>query len=85
MRKTSSSSRLKISSRALDDVCRAIVLHLEPDGGAAIHLAQFGLDRVQEILHFFLVEIEVAVARDAEKVRAFDLHTLETGSRREPG
>ena len=54
-------------------VRRAAVLDLEPDGVAARALAQLVLDGAQQIFRFFLVDVEIAVARDAEAVDLLDL------------
>ena len=71
--------------QALDGVLRAIFLDFESDGGAALDLAQFGLDGMQKVLGFFLVDIEVAVSRHPEKVRSLDAHPVKQGSRRDAG
>jgi len=42
----------------------------EADGGAAAEVAQLGLDGLEEVFGFFLVDVEVAVAGDAEGVGA---------------
>ena len=56
--------------------CRAILLDFQADRGAALHLAQFGLDGMQKILRLLLINIEVAVARYPEKVRSLDAHPV---------
>ena len=55
----------------------AVFFHFEAHGGAALHLAQFLLDGVEQVARLLLVDIEVAVARDAEEVSALDLHPAE--------
>ena len=53
------------------------VLHFEADGVAAVELAEFVFDGAQEVAGFFLVDVEVAVARDAEHVGAMDFDAVE--------
>ncbi len=66
--------------QAVDHVLRAILLHLDTDGGAAVHLAQFGLDGVEKVLRLLLVDVQVAVASDAEDVGALHLHPVKQGA-----
>ena len=53
---------------------RAVVGDFEADRVAEVPLRQFALDRRAQVLHFFLVDEEVAVARDAELVAAEHVH-----------
>ena len=67
----------------IEDVAKPVgkllrrVLHLETDGVAAIEFAQFILDGTEQIARLFLVDVEVAVARDAEHVGAADCDPVE--------
>jgi len=45
-------------------------LYLEAHGGTAAEVAQLFLDFLEEVFGFFLVDVEVAIAGDAEGVRA---------------
>ena len=46
------------------------VLDLEAHGGAAAEVAELVLDFLEEVLGLFLVDVEVAVARDPKRVHA---------------
>ena len=76
IRKTSSSLEVENIQQTLDGVLRAILFNFQTDRGAALDLAQLGFNCVQEVLCFLLVNIEVAVSCDAEKVRSFDAHPV---------
>ena len=54
--------------QAREDMFRAVFFDLEPDRGASLNLAQFFLDRMEQVARFLLVHIEVAVPCDAEEV-----------------
>ena len=56
----------------LAEIFRAIGFYFEPDGIAAAGTPQFLLDAAEKIVGFFLVDVEIAVARDAESVRAIE-------------
>ena len=63
------------SSSSVRRCARHVVLHLEPDHLAEPPLEHLLLDRRQQILRLLEVgELEVGVARDAERVPADDLH-----------
>ncbi len=53
------------------------MLDFEPDGVAARPLAQFVLDRAQQVFRLFLVDVEITVARDPETVDLLDLESRE--------
>ena len=55
----------------------AILLHLKADGCAAVHMAEFLLDGMEQVVGLLLVDIEVAVTGDAEEVSAQNLHPME--------
>ena len=54
------------------EILRAIRLHFEPDRIAAARSPQFLLDAAQEVVGFFLVDVEIAVSGDAKSVRAIE-------------
>ena len=56
-------------------ILRAIRFHFEPHGVAAARTPQFLLDAAQKIFGFFLVDVEIAVARDAKGVHAIENQT----------
>ena len=60
-------------------VGRGLARDLEPHGGAALATAKLLLDRLEEVLGLFLVDLEVEVARDAEDVDALEPHAREDG------
>jgi hypothetical protein len=62
--------------QTLDGLRRTIFLNFQPDSGAALHLAQLGLDGMQKILRLLLVDVEVAVPRDPEQVSSLDPHSV---------
>ena len=64
------SSSPNCCSRKLRQRRRALGGHFEPHGEAELALRQFALQRLAQILHFFLVDEQIAVARDAELVVA---------------
>src|SRR5262245_1891538 len=49
---------------------------LQSHRGSSLDLAQLGFDSMEEIARFFLINIEVAVARHPEQVRSLDLHSV---------
>ena len=55
----------------------AILFDLQPHSRPALDLAQFLLDRVQEIAGLLLVHIKITVASHTEKVRPLHLHPTE--------
>ena len=63
--------------KPVGDGIRAILLDFETDGSSTIHMAQLLLDGMEQILRLLLVDIEIAVARDAEQVGADHFHTKE--------
>jgi hypothetical protein len=62
-----------VVQQAVQQLVLYAVLDLKADGVAAAALVELFLDRLQQVLDFFLVDVEVAVARDAEGVGAHDL------------
>ena len=62
--------------QTLDGLWRTIFLDFEPDSGAALHLAQLGLDGMKKILRLLLVDVEVAVPRHPEQVSSLDAHSV---------
>ena len=62
--------------QALDGVLRAIMFDLQSHRGSSLDLAQLGFDSMEEVARFFLIDVEVAVARHAEQVRSLDLHSM---------
>ena len=54
-------------------VCRAIVLDLQPHGVALAAVVQFVFHRLEQIAAVLLVDVKLAVARDAEMPVAEDL------------
>jgi hypothetical protein len=61
----------------LGDVGGAVAHELEPDRVAGVAVQELLLDRGPELLGPDLVELQVAVAGDAERVAAGDLHAAE--------
>ena len=57
-----------------------VVLNLEAHGCTAINMAQLFLDGVKEILCLLLVDVEIAVASDAEEMGPEHLDSVEKGS-----
>ncbi len=62
---------------AVGDADRAIGLDFQADRVAAVAVAQFGFDAAEEVFGFFLVDVEVAVAGDAELVSSAEFHAME--------
>lgn len=56
-----------------------VAFDFEADGGTAAEVAEFFLDFFEEVFGFFLVDVEVAVAGDAEGVGADDAVAGEEG------
>ena len=56
---------------------RGVGLDLQADGGAAAALADLLLDGLEQVLHFVVVDFDVAVARDAEDGVALQGHAGE--------
>ena len=54
------------------EIRRTIRFHFQANGVAAAGTPQFLLDRAQEVLRFFLVDVEIAVAGDAKGVDAVE-------------
>ena len=55
---------------------RAIVFDFKSHRGSSLDLAKLGFDSMEEIARFFLIDVEVAVARHPEQVRSLDLHSV---------
>ena len=55
-------------------VTTARVARLEANGGALTAPAHFIFDSFEQVLHFVVVDFEIAVSGDPEYGRAFDLH-----------
>jgi len=58
-------------------VFRAFVADLDAHGGAVAAGLELALERADEVADFFLVDVEVTVARDAKLVAAVDLEPRE--------
>ncbi len=56
-------------------VRRTFVAHLDAHGGAVTARLELALERADKVTHFFLVDVEVAVAGHAELVAAVHLQT----------
>ena len=54
------------------EIFRAIRFHFQAHGVAAAGPPQFLLDAAQEVFGFFVVDVEIAVARDAKGVHAVE-------------
>src|SRR5205085_3010601 len=61
----------------LAEIARAIRFDLEPNGLAATGATQLLFDGAQQVLRFFLVDVEVTVSRDAEGVDGIEDQTRE--------
>ena len=76
-----SSSRRGVSanccSRKSTMSCRAVGRGLEPYRRAVAALRQFALERAAQVIDFFIVDEQVAVARQAELIAAQHLHAFE--------
>ena len=59
------------------DVFRAIERGLQTHSRAVAALCEFALDRAQQVVHFFVVDEQVTVARHAKLPGAFDFHAAE--------
>ena len=59
------------------DVFRAIERGFQTHSRAVAALCQFAFDGAQQVVHFFVVDEQIAVARHAELPCAFDLHAAE--------
>jgi hypothetical protein len=55
----------------------AILCEFETNGGSSISLLEFFLDREEEVVGFFFVDIELAVSGDPGGPRSVDFHTWE--------
>ena len=56
--------------KQLEKIFRTIGFHFQPHGVATAGASQFLLDRSQKVLRFLIVNVEIAVARDAKRVHA---------------
>src|SRR6266478_8018729 len=56
---------------------RTFLLNLQPNGIPAAALAQLQFDRFEQILRFFLVKIEIAVASYAKLISTLYLDPME--------
>ena len=59
----------------LGEIFGTIRFHFQPDRIALARTSQLLLDRSQKILRFFIVDIEIAVARDAKRVDCVENQT----------
>ncbi len=59
------------------DVFRTIERSFQSHGRAVAPLRELAFDRAQQVVHFFVVDEQIAVARDAELPGAFHLHAAE--------
>ncbi len=67
------------------EVGRAIARHFEPHGGAIAAMRQLAFERAAQVVDFFVVDEQVAVAGDPELVAARALPCRRTASRRTAG
>ena len=70
-------SELELLEQDVDEVRRAIVRGLEAHRVAVAALRELAFDGAAQVVDLFLVDEQVAVARDAELPAALDLHALE--------
>ncbi len=64
--------QIEKSRSRFEKIVRAIGFHFQAHGVAAARAPQFLLDAAQEVFRFFLVDVEIAVARDAKGVHAIE-------------
>ena len=67
----------KSLKQLVGDVCRAIRLDFQADSITATPFPQLKLDRFQQIVGFFLVEVEIAIPGYAKLVSTLDFHAME--------
>ena len=77
MRKTAFSGRSKFSSSVRTMRLRAVVGDLQAHRAQVAAADEFVAQGEREVLDFLLVDDQLGVARDAELVRALDLHAGE--------
>ena len=66
-----------MTQQEVGDVLRAIERSLQAHGRAVATLRELAFDGAQQVVDFFVVDEQIAVAGDAELPRAFDLHAAE--------
>src|SRR5260370_26521342 len=71
MRETKSVQQL------IGDVCRAIRLDFQADGITATPFPLLKFNRLQQIVGFFLVEVEIAIPGYPKLVSTLDFHAME--------
>src|SRR6202034_4716420 len=64
---------LEIDAEAVDDFGVSLAVDFETDGVAFAAVVEFGADRFEQRARFFFLEVEVAVAGDAEGGAGEDL------------
>ena len=67
--------QIEPAQEPLLDFRRGAGLQLQAHGGAAAPLAHFLLDRLEEVFHFVVVDLILAVARDAKDGGMIQLHS----------